>query len=370
LALKGWGASSLKEPTMRSHQKSNTEVTAIGIDIGKTTFHLIGQDRRGKIVMRARVSRSQVMERLANVPRCLVGMEAGAGAHHIARCLLELSHDARLIPAQYVKPFLKGHKNDYRDAEAIIEAVQRPTMSFVAVKTAEQCDLQALHRVRSRLVRLRTGVINQIRGLLLERGVVMGQRTAPLRKALPMILADPPSHISPRILLLITSLIEELNVLESRMEALSEEIEALAAEDEACQRLMTVPGIGVIISSAVVSAIGTGGGFKQGRDFAAWLGLVPRQLTTGGRTKLGGLSKRGNCYLRTLFVQAAHVILVKKPTAARAALWPWIERAAKRMAHRNLPATALANKLARIAWAVLARGHAYRPIASMGHAST
>ena len=353
---------------MPSHTKLTADVTAIGIDIGKTTFHLIGQDRRGKIVMRARVSRSQLVERLANVPRCLIGMEAGAGAHHIARRLLELGHDVRLIPAQYVKPFLKGHKNDYRDAEAIIEAVQRPTMSFVAVKTSEQCDLQALHRVRSRLVRLRTGVINQIRGLLLERGVVMAQRTAPLRKALPIILADPPAHISPRILRLIMSLIEELNALEGRIEVLSEEIQTLAAEDDACRRLMTAPGIGVIISSAVVSAIGTGGGFRQGRDFAAWLGLVPRQLTTGGRTKLAGLSKRGNCYLRTLFVQAAHVILVKKPAAARAALWPWIERAAKRMAHRNLLATALANKLARIAWAVLARGHDYRPIACAGHA--
>jgi transposase len=349
---------------MSSRLQKHADVSAIGIDIGKNTFHLIGQDRRGKIVMRARVSRSQLMERLVNVPRCLIGMEAGAGAHHIARRLIEIGHDVRLLPAQYVKPFLKGHKNDYRDAEAIIEAVQRPTMSFVAVKTAEQCDLQALHRVRSRLVRLRTGTINQIRGLLQERGIVIGQRTSPLRKALPAILADPPNHLSPRILRLLMSLIEELNTLEARIESLTEEIEALAAEDEACQRLMTVPGIGVIISSAVVSAIGTGSTFKQGRDFAAWLGLVPRQVSTGGRTKLAGLSKRGNSYLRTLFVQAAHVILVKKPAAAQAGLWPWIERAAKRMAHRNLLATALANKLARIAWAVLARGHAYRPIAT------
>lgn len=169
-------------------------------------------------------------------------------------------------------------------------------------------------------------------------------------------------------MLLIASLIEELNSLEDRIQALTQEIEALATEDDACQRLMTVPGIGPIISSAVVSAIGTGSGFKQGRDFAAWLGLVPRQLSTGGRTKLGGLSKRGNCYLRTLFVQAAHVILIKKPAAAQAGLWPWIERAAKRMAHRNLLATALANKLARIAWAVLARGHVYRPITNGGQA--
>jgi transposase len=148
---------------MSSNLQKPTDVSAIGIDIGKNAFHLIGQDRRGKIVMRARVSRAQFMERLVNVPRCLVGMEAGAGAHHIAPRLIEMGHEVRLMPAQYVKPFLKGHKNDYRAAEAITEAVQRPTMSFVVVKTAEHCDLQALHRVRSRLVRLRTGAINQIR---------------------------------------------------------------------------------------------------------------------------------------------------------------------------------------------------------------
>ena len=225
---------------MSSNLQKHTDVSAIGIDIGKNTFHLIGQDRRGKIIMRARVSRAQLMERLVNVPKCLIGMEAGAGAHHIARRLIEMGHEVRLIPAQYVKPFLKGHKNDYRDAEAIIEAVQRPTMSFVAVKTAEQCDLQALHRVRSRIVRLRTGAINQIRGLLLECGVVIGQRTAPLRKALPVIL-DPPKHLSPRVLRLIMALIDELNMLEARIEALTDEIEALAAEDDACQRLMSVP---------------------------------------------------------------------------------------------------------------------------------
>ena len=215
-------------------------------------------------------------------------------------------------------------------------------MNFVAVKTPEQCDLQALHRVRSRLVRLRTGVINQIRGLLLERGIVVAQRPVPLRKALTDILADSTGYVSPRMQRLIGMLAAEWKDLEARIEALSQEIEALAVEDDACRRLMTLPGIGVIISSAVVSAIGTGGGFKQGRDFAAWLGLVPKQLSTGGRTKLAGLSKRGNTYLRALFVQAAHVTLVKKPAAAQTALWPWIEQAAKRMAHRNLLATALA----------------------------
>jgi transposase len=353
----------LKEHTMSSQQNTSKAPAIVGIDIGKSTFHLIGQDKRGKIVMRAKVSRGQLFQRLANTPKCMIGMEAGAGAHHVARRLNELGHDARLMPAQYVKPFLKGHKNDYRDAEAISEAVQRPTMNFVAVKSPEQCDLLALHRIRSRLIRLRTGVMNQIRGFLLERGIIVRQGPAPLREAMPRILSESPSELSPRVQRLLAMLVAEWRDLEQRIELLTEDIEALSVGDEACRRLMTIPGIGVITSSAIVAAIGTGGGFKQGRDFAAWLGLVPKQISTGGRTKLGGLSKRGNVYLRTLFIQAAHVIIARRPTAAQLALMPWIEKAARRMAHRNLLATALANKLARIAWAVLARGEDYRPIA-------
>jgi transposase len=266
----------------------------------------------------------------------------------------------RLIPAQYVKPFLKGHKNDYRDAEAIAEAVQRPTMAFVAIKTPEQMDLLALHRVRSRLVSQRTGVTNQIRGFLLERGITVRQGLAPLRQALPRILSSSSDALSLRIVRLIADLAEDWRHLDERIAALSAEIEALAAQDEHCQRLMSVPGVGPIISSAVVAAIGTGAGFKQGRDFGAWLGLVPKQESTGDRTILGKISKRGNKYLRTLFVQAAHIVLVRRPHGARLSLWPWIEAAGRRL-HRNMLVIALANKLARIAWAVLARGHAYQP---------
>jgi len=280
-------------------QSTPSAVATVGIDIGKNTFHLVGLDQRGAIVLQLKSSREQLERRLSNMPRCLIGMEACSGSHHIGRQLEALGHDVRLIPAQYVKPFLKGHKNDYRDAEAIAEAMQRPTMTFVTIKTPAQMDLLALHRVRSRLVSLRTGVINQIRGFLIERGITV----------------------------------------------------------RACQRLLTVPGIGPIISSAVVAAIGDGAGFKQGRDFGAWLGLVPRQESTGDRTILGKISKRGNKYLRTLFVQAAHVILARRPSAARRGLWPWIEQASKRL-HRNM----LAIAPARIAWAVLARGREYRPM--------
>jgi transposase len=184
--------------------------STIGIDIGKNTFHLVGLDQRGAIVLQLKVSRAQLERRLVNISRCLIGMEACSGAHHIGRQLEALGHDIRLIPAQYVKPFLKGHKNDYRDAEAIAEAVQRPTMRFVAIKTPEQMDLLALHRVRSRLVRLRTGVINQIRGFLIERGIAVRQRPAPLSKALSDILGSSSTALSPRLVRLIADLAEGL----------------------------------------------------------------------------------------------------------------------------------------------------------------
>ena len=316
---------------MRTSQKITGIVTTIGIDIGKNTFHLVGFDQRGAIILRHKVSRSQLERRVANIPRCLIGMEACSGSHYIGRQLAEIGHDVRLIPAQYVKPFLKGHKNDYRDAEAIAEAVQRPTMHFVTIKTPEQMDLLALHRVRSRLVGRRTGVINQIRGFLIERGITVRQGPMPLRKALSEILSSDTGALSPRMVGLIADLAQDWRRLDERIAAVSAEIEALAEQDDSCQRLMTVPGVGPIISSAVVAAIGNGTGFKQGRDFGAWLGLVPKQESTGDRTILGKISKRGNKYLRTLFVQAAHVVLERRPSAAMRGLWPWVEQASKRL---------------------------------------
>jgi transposase len=285
-------------------------------------------------------------------------MEAGCGSHHIARQIRALGHDVRLLPAQNVKPFLKGHKNDYRDAEAIAEAVQRPTMNFVAIKTPQQSDLLSLHRVRSRLVGQRTAVINQIRGFLIERGITVRQGPAPLRKVLPEILSSPTEALSPRMVRLIADLSEDWRRLDERIEGISAEIEAVARKDAGCERLMSVPGIGPIISSATVAAIGTGDVFAKGRDFAAWLGLVPRQTSTGDRTILGKISKRGNCYLRALFVQAAWVVLIKPQSWERHGLKSWIEARKKRL-HHNVLAIALANKLARIAWAVLATGRGF-----------
>src|SRR6266478_439307 len=292
-------------------EKLDSMIAVIGIDIGKNSFHVVDLDKRGGIALRQKWSRGQVQTRFANMPPCLIGMEACVGAHHLSRQLKGLGHDARLMPAKYVRPYSKGQKNDFRDAEAIAEAVQRPTMKFVATKTADQLDLQALHRVRERLVSQRTGIVNQIRAFLLERGIAVRQGQRFLRAELPNILATPPDVLSPRMVRVIEYLAGDWRRLDERIEGLSSEIETVARQDAGCERLMSVPGIGPIISSAMVAAIGNGDAFAKGRDFAAWLGLVPKQISTGDRTILGKISKRGNRYLRVLFVQAAWVVLIK-----------------------------------------------------------
>src|SRR5215470_807936 len=303
---RSWGPGAAKtRSTPMSHL--NSAIAVIGIDIGKNSFHLVGHDQRGAIVLRQKWSRGQMEARLANLPACLIGMEACVGAHHLSRKLKMLGHDARLMPAKYVRPYSKGQKNDFRDAEAIAEAVQRPTMKFVATKSAEQLDLQALHRVRERLVSQRTGIINQIRAFLLERGVAVRPGSRFLRAELPRILATRCDALSPRMVRMLEDLAGDWRRLDKRIEGLSREIEILARQDVGCERLMSVPGIGPIISSAMVAAIGTGDAFSKGRDFAAWMGLVPKQISTGDRTILRKISKRGNRYLRVLFVQAAWV---------------------------------------------------------------
>src|SRR5512132_2715315 len=224
-------------------QTVNAAIAVVGIDVGKNSFHIVGHDQRGAIVLRQKWSRGQVEARFANLPPCLIGMEACVGAHHLSRRLKALGHDARLMPARYVRPYCKGDKNDYRDAEAIAEAVQRPTMKFVATKTADQLDLQALHRVRERFVSQRTGIINQIRAFLLERGIAVRQGLRFLRAELPGILAKRTDVLSPCMLRLIEDLSGDWRRLDERIEGLSGEIEALAQQDQACLRLMTVPGI-------------------------------------------------------------------------------------------------------------------------------
>jgi transposase len=285
-------------------------------------------------------------------------MEACGGAHFLGRALQEQGHEARLIPAQYVKPYVKTNKNDYIDAEAIAEAVGRPTMRFVPIKSDDQLDLQSLHRVRERWVTRRTAVINQIRGLLLERGITLRKGRRYLDEALPGILEDADAKLSGTLRLLLGQLKLELDQLALRLEEAEGLIEQTVQESEACQRLMQIPGIGPVTATAVISAVGNGAAFRKGREFAAWTGLVPREHSTGGKQKLLGISKRGNRYLRKLFVQCARAVLQRK-TKQAPGLKVWLEKITSRT-HRHVAAVALANKLARMAWAVLATGEAYR----------
>jgi transposase len=242
-------------------------VTTIGIDMGKNTLHMIGLDTRGAIVLREKVSRGRIASRLANLPSCLIGIEAGLATHYVARELAALGHDVKQVPPTYAKPFRQGHKNDFRDAHSVAEAVQRPTTRFVPVKTDEQLDLQALHRVRSRLVSERTAVVNQIRGFLLERGIIVRQGLRFLRQALPDILAKRTDILSPRMVRIVADLASDWRWLDERIEPVTDEIETLAKSDDGCRRVMTVPGIGPIISSAMVAAIGNGAAFARGRVF-------------------------------------------------------------------------------------------------------
>lgn len=333
-------------------------LTCIGIDIGKDVFHLVGFDGEGKIVLRRKIKRLALMSVFEKFPPCIVGMEACLSAHFVSRTLRKLGFEPRIIPAKYTKPFNKGQKNDYNDAEAIAEAALRPNLKCVTEKTQEQLDLQALHRVRARLVSRRTATINQIRAFLIEQGIAVRRGARSLRNSLFAILENREDEISFRMSDIIVGLYEDWLWLDERIESTTKEIEEISKQEPDCQRVMRVPGIGPIISTAMVAAIGTGEAFRRGRDFGAWLGLVPRQYSTGGRPILGRISKRGSKYLRSLFVQAAHVILMRPHNWEKFSFGPWLHQAADRM-HKNKLAVALANKLARIAWSVLRHGKGF-----------
>jgi transposase len=333
-------------------------ITSVGIDLGKTTFHLVALDEHGKVVERKKYTRKQLLAYTANLQSSLIGIEACGGAHFLGKALRAQGHEVRLIPAQFVKPFRKSNKNDFLDAEAIAEAVARQNMRFVPIKTDEQLDLQAMHRVRDRLVHRRTALINQIRGFLLERGITFAKGPAHLRKHMPAILEDAEQNLTPRMRNLLAQIWQEWKQLELDIESITGEIERISNEDEACKRLRQVPGIGPLVSTAMVAAVGNGAAFRKGREFAAWLGLVPRQYSTGGKTTLYGISKRGNIYLRRMFIHGARAVLlrVKYDTAG---LGHWVHQLEAR-APRNKVIVAIANKLARIAWSVLYRGEDYR----------
>lgn len=342
------------------------EIDTVGIDLGKSVFHLVGLSARGETVVRKKFSRAQLLRFTANLEVRLIGMEACPGAHFLGRSLREQGHEVRLMPAQYVKPYVKTKKNDYIDAEAIAEAVNRPRMRYVPIKSDDQLDMQSLHRVRERCVRSRTALVNQIRGLLLERGITIRQGRRHAEAALPALLEDPESNLSGILRLLIAQFALELKRSETQIAEFDAMIARGAGEHEACQRLMAIPGIGPVTATAIVSAIGNGADFKKGRSFAAWLGLVPREYSTGGKQKLLGISKRGNGYLRRLMVHGARAVLRCREKQSPG-LSAWLGQLVSR-AHPNVVAIALANKIARVAWALLAKGENYRPPVLMSEA--
>ena len=335
------------------------EIVILGIDLGKTDCSLAGLDRTGAVVLRRRVKRAKLAQVLVNLPPCVVAMEACCGAHQVGRLAADHGHQVRLMPPEYVRPYVKAQKNDDRDAEAIAEAASRPTMRFVTVKTAEQLDLQSLHRVRERLVNTRTRTINQLRAFLLERGITVAKTPGRLRVALPRILADETNGLRPRMRLIIEDMMGEIRGLDARIAELDRELAHIALDDPSARRLMEVPGIGPLTATALVAAVGDASAFASGRDLAAWLGLVPRQVTTGGKPRLLGITKRGNKYLRRLLVHGArsvyrHLAETQTPRGR------WLAGVLARR-HRNVATVALAQKMARTVWALLVHGRRYDP---------
>lgn len=336
------------------------DIVIVGIDLGKNSCSLAGLDAAGRVVLRRRMRREALEDFVGGLGRCIVAMEACCGAHHLGRIFSAQGHEVRLMSPEYVRPYVKSNKNDDLDAEAIAEAASRPTMRFVVVKSEKQSDIHALHRARERLVNERTALINHLRALLLERGIVTPQGRRKL-EALLETFADEDSigTLSPRIRGLIEDLRAEWRALDDRITRFDAEFVEMARMDAAARRLATIPGIGTINATALAAAVGDAKAFARGRDMAAWLGLTPRQMTTGGRPRLLGVSKRGNRYLRKNLIHGARAVLphlVERNTP----LGRWARGLSER-AHKNVVVVALAAKLARIAWAVLAQGSVYDP---------
>jgi transposase len=336
------------------------QIRSVGIDLGKTTFHLVALGDNGKVLLKKKFTQKQLINFTANLQTSLIGMEACSGAHFLGRALRAQGHDVKLIPAQFVKPFVKSNKNDFIDAEAIAEAVDRRNMRFVPIKTDDQLDLQALHRVRDRLMVRRTSVINQLRAFLLERGMVFAKSPVQLREAIPEVLESANENLTPRIRNLVAMLWSEWKHMELQIQEMNDEIERIASSDAACRRLRQIPGIGPLVATAIVASIGNGAAFHKGREFAAWMGLLPKQHSTGGKAKLYGISKRGNRYLRKILVHGARAVVLRSKRD-RIAMGSWMT-STERRAPRNVLIVAMANKLARIAWAVLSSGQDYKAI--------
>jgi len=328
-------------------------IAILGIDLGKNLCSVVGVDGTGAVVLRRRMRHQTIVQYASSLPRCVMAMEACCGAHHLGRALQAQGHEIRLMSPEYVRPYVKAQKNDDRDAEAIAEAASRPTMRFVELKSQVQLDIQSLHRVRSRLVGVRTALINQLRAILLERGITVPQGRRTFERAADALLAEADCLPPGRIRELVADMRGEWREIDKRIAALDREFVELARADTAARRLSSVPGIGPLTATAMIAAVGNGANFSHARDLAAWVGLVPRQSTTGGKPKLLGISKRGNTYLRTLLIHGARATM-SSLSKSQTALGEWLRKLLAR-AHYNVVVVALANKLARLAWATMRR---------------
>jgi transposase len=333
------------------------QIAVLGIDLGKNSCSVVGLDASGRVVLRRRTHRDGVVKLAAGLPGCLVAMEACGGAHHLGRRLRDLGHQVRLMSPEYVRPYVKAQKNDDRDAEAIAEAATRPTMRFVELKSEAQLDMQSLHRARDRLVGERTALINQLRAFLLERGIIVPQGRRKLEVFLEALLAAEEVSLSPRTRLLVEDMREEWRGLDRRILAFDDEFALQARTDETARLLTTIPGIGPLNATALAAAVGRAETFGRGRDLAAWLGLVPKQMTTGGKPRLLGISKRGNVYLRKMLIHGARAALPAL-SKGETPLGGWLRGLLAR-AHVNTVVVALAAKLARIICAVLRSGRGF-----------
>jgi len=342
-------------PVLEEERSGPMSIVILGIDLGKNACSVVGVDAAGAVVVRRSIRRQTLIDYVAKLPACVVAMEACCGAQNLGRVFAAQGHEIRLMSPEYVRPYIKAQKNDDRDAEGIAEAASRPTMRFVELKTQEQLDIQTLHRVRSRLVAERRSLINQLRAILLERGTMFPVGRRKLELGIDAMLATEDTTLSPRLRRLVGELRAEWRELDARIEALNGEFVELARNDAAARRLTSIPGVGVLNATALIAAVGDARSFAKARDLGAWLGLVPRQHTTGGKPRLLGISKRGNTYLRTLLIHGARAAL---PSLAHSEtpLGRWLTGMIERGVHRNAIVVALANKLARIAWAALRKG--------------
>lgn len=335
------------------------QITRVALDLAKNVIQVHAVDRTGRPVLRKAFRRSQILPFFRDLPPCEIGMEACASAHDWGRRLQTIGHRVQLLPPQYVKAFVLGQKNDANDAAAICAAMARPEIPRVPVKTVAQQDQQALHRVRQLRMKHRTALINQMRGLLAEYGITIAQGPAALRKAIPELLEDGDNGLSFDFRQLLAELHDELRMLQASIDTLTRRIEHAVRHDRQGRRLLEIPGVGPLTASALIAAVGEARQFRNGRQMAAFLGLVPRQHSSGGKTRLLGIHKRGDSYLRNLLVHGARSVL-RNATDKPDDRSQWLMNLATRR-HRNVATVAQANKTARIAWAILTSEQRYRP---------